>query len=124
MHKFKHNSLLFDFASLIFLTAIVFTRYFGEYALGAVQQSSGIEQQALECPGADALMEYYSRLRIGDDMQGLVYSLAELADAGQAEHFEVYLDIRQHGKKSLLHPKLADYQGPALCFFLPGQSLF
>ena len=100
---------------------------FGQICLPNVphtlQKSSGIEQQPLDCPSADALMKQFASLKIGKGIEALVYSVAELADAAQCERFEVYLDTRKLQKMSLLHLRMADYQGPALCFYLPGKLM-
>ena len=36
------------------------------------------------------------------------------ADDAEAKKVEFYVDCRSHGTKSLVHPALAEFQGPAL----------
>ena len=86
-----------------------------------MQVSSGIEHSPLSCPDISTILPFCEELQIEDnEIAALIYSIAELADAGKAKRMDIYIDHRQLPNKSLLHTKLADYSGPALCFYLPG----
>ena len=88
-----------------------------------MQNASGIEQVALQCPGADSVLQQLAQMQIDRNslLDALIYSVAEMADAGSVSYFEIILDTRQLGQTSLLHTKFVDYQGPALCFYIPGR---
>lgn len=65
----------------------------------------------------------YYKQWVKDHVDGasmLLWDIIELADAAGCEHMEVLLDERQHPIQSLLSPKLALCQGPALCIKLHG----
>ncbi len=52
--------------------------------------------------------------------QQCVFDIAELADKAGAQRLEIVLDERGHPQQSLLTFELAAFQGPALCFHIPG----
>ena len=65
----------------------------------------------LPCPPAAGISSLLGGYQDGDY---LLWDLLEVADAAGATSVEVTLDVRQHGKQSLLSPLLAPFQGPAL----------
>lgn len=73
---------------------------------------------AWPCPGRDAVAGALSKLP--EALSCILYSIADLADAGGAERIRVHLDQRHHPSKSLLQHDFADFQGPAICVTIPG----
>ena len=70
------------------------------------------------CPTAPALAEDLKRhaASVGQ----VVADVMELADACGATQLDVILDSHQHPQQFLLQAGLAELQGPALCFSIPG----
>ena len=83
--------------------------------------NSKVKTEPLACPSKDALQALLTKLPAG--VEGLIYSVAEIAERGGGKRLEVFLDQRRHPAVSLLQPGLADSQGPALCFNIPGKPL-
>ena len=52
----------------------------------------------------------------------MLYDISEIIEACGGSHMEVHLDCRKHRNESLLLPGLTQYQGPAICVKLPGES--
>jgi len=69
----------------------------------------------LACPSIKSL----AALICGADCGSLLFELLEWADAIGARTAHLALDYRHHGSLSVLQPTLGQFQGPALCLFLP-----
>ena len=87
---------------------------------GGVQMNSNMETLDWPCPSSAALAGEAAQLP--KDVAAVLYSVAELADAAAAERFEVLLDEREHPTQSLLQHEFSEFQGPALCFIIPGEA--
>ena len=83
-------------------------------------QLSTTSTSNLACPLATALAEELGKLP--SEAALVIYSIAELADAASASRMHIFLDERTHPKQSLLHHGFAAFQGPALCFHIPGKK--
>ena len=87
---------------------------------GGVKMNSNMETLDWPCPSSATLAREAAQLP--KDVAAVLYSVAELADAAAAERFEVLLDEREHPAQSLLQHEFSEYQGPALCFIIPGEA--
>ena len=82
--------------------------------------NSNMETLDWPCPSSATLAREAAQLP--KDVAAVLYSVAELADAAAAERYEVLLDEREHPAQSLLQHEFSEYQGPALCFIIPGEA--
>ena len=78
-----------------------------------------MKSDPLPCPGVAAVSGTLGQLPAS--IEALIHSVAEVAETKRGRHLAVYLDEHQHPSQSLLNPLLGECQGPALCFFLPGE---
>ena len=74
--------------------------------------------ELLPCPAATSMADMLGAKERSP--LGALWDIAEFADAAGAEELEITLDLRMHGRQSLLEAGLASLQGPAICFRLPG----
>jgi hypothetical protein len=80
---------------------------------------SSISTSTVACPSAAAVRAALA----ATDCSPVLFEFLEMADMCACTGLSVVIDLRQHRSVSLLQPTLAQFQGPALCLFLPDTIL-
>ena len=81
---------------------------------------SSITTSAVACPSAG---DVRAALDAAESCPSAIYDMLEVADMAGSSGLSLALDLREHRSVSLLQPTLAQFQGPAICFFMPDTIL-